>query len=165
MADVDGVTLVAGLGLVVVRVGVVVGVAVGDGVAVVLGVGVGVGVGLVLGVGVGVGLVLEVGVGVGVGQVADGDGFFLLAGTIGGASTPRRGLREKTGQPGPGSVCPEPAVVPPPGAPAEGGTWPTSAAELPDDVPVCISLLIAKAPDPMITTKAAIAAAGRSHDC
>jgi len=30
---------------------------------------------------------------------------------------------------------------------------------------VCISLLIANAPEPRITTKAAIVATGRSHDC
>jgi hypothetical protein len=164
--DADGVTLDVGL---VLAVGVGVGVGVSVGVGVAVGVAVGVTVGLVLGVGVGVGVTLVLGVGVGVGvgeQVDDGDGgFLLLPGTSGGATTPE-GLCEP-GQPVPGdSALPPPLTPPPPLCePPETGPVPPAEAELLDGGLVCISLLIANAPDPRITTKAAITATGRSHDC
>jgi hypothetical protein len=57
--------------------------------------------------------------------------------------------------PAPPCEAPEPCAV----------LLPPVAELLNDDVLVCISLPIANAPDPTITTKAAIAATGRSHDC
>jgi hypothetical protein len=166
VADGDGVTLDAGL---VLAVGVGVGVGVSVGVGVAVGVEVGVAVGLVLGVGVGVGLVLGVGVGVGVGvQLALGDGFLLLAGNSGGARKPPDvpcGLLPGKTLAGDSGLAP-PLTAPPPCEPPE--PWPVLPPEaelLNDGGLVCISLLIANAPDPTITTKAAIAATGRSHDC
>ncbi len=169
VAGADGDTLDAGLVLVV-GVGVGVGVSVGVGVAVGVEVGVGVAVGLVLGVGVGVGLVLGVGVGVGDGEQVDVcDGFLLLAGNSGGARRPPGApcelLPGKTLPKG-SALLPPPLTAPPPFEPPE--PWPGLPPEaelLNDGGLVCISLLIANAPDPRITTKAAITAAGRSHDC
>jgi hypothetical protein len=58
------------------------------------------------------------------------------------------------------------SLPPPPLGPPETCVVPFPEAELFDDDPlVCSALLIANAPDPRITTKAAIAATGRSHDC
>jgi hypothetical protein len=167
--DADGVTLDVGL---VLAVGVGVGVEVSAGVGVAVGVEVGVAVGLVLGVGVGVGVTLVLGVGVGVGvgeQLAFGDVFLPLPGNSGGARKPPEvpwGLLPGKTLPG-DSVLPPPLSPPPPLCePPETGPVPFPEAELIDDDPlVCSTLLIANAPDPRITTKAAITATGRSHDC
>jgi hypothetical protein len=105
---------------------------------------------------------------VGVGEQVDfGDGF-LLAGNSGGARRPPEVPCELLpGQPLPGSVLPPPLTPPPPLCePPETGAVSFPEAELLTDDPlVCITLLIANAPDPRITTKAAATATGRSHDC
>jgi hypothetical protein len=166
--DADGVTLDVGL---VLAVGVGVGVGVSVGVGVAVGVEVGVAVGLVLGVGVGVGVTLVLGVGVGVGvgeQLAFGDVFLPLPGNSGGARKPPEvpwGLLPGKTLPGDSALAPPLSPPPPLCEPPETGPVPPAEAELLDGGLVCISLLIANAPDPRITTKAAITATGRSHDC
>jgi hypothetical protein len=169
VADADGVTLDVGL---VLAVGVGVGVVVSVGVGVAVGVEVGVAVGLVLGVGVGVEVTLVLGVGEGVAvgeQLAFGDVFLPLPGNSGGARKPPDvpwGLLPGKTLPGDSAWPPPRTPPPPPLEPAEPYPVAPPATELPGDgALVCISLLIANAPDPRITTKAAIAATGRNHDC
>jgi hypothetical protein len=157
-----GMALAPGLGLTE-PVGVDVGLTDGDG-----DVGVGVGLGLTdVGVGLGVGLGVRDGCGDG-GQVEDGAGL-----TWCGSGASRLMLsREVSGARGQPVLfnqvffnwCARPASACPPPLRELGypGLWAVAAAG-PRFVAVCCSWLIASAPEPIITTKAAIAPTARSH--